>query len=128
MNNQDFIKDDEAISNQPDSSFALNQRSFKGHKLNKFTLGHRIILNQVREENDSTEFFIWSTIFSLLKNREEIVSLAWDKNKFRTAVLNWVDTMKADDFQEALTIINSIYDEINMASVEITNKEEDKKK
>lgn len=129
MNNPDLIKDDEALESRlGESSFALNQRSFKGQRLNKFTLGHRIVLNQIREEGDSVEFFIWSTIFSLVKDRQEIVDLAWNKTKFRSAVIDWVDTMKASDFEEAVSIVNSIYAELNETSAEVLDKDDDKKK
>jgi len=129
MNNPDLIKDDEALGNKsPESSFALNQRSFKGQRLNKFTLGHRIVLNQIREESDSVEFFIWSTIFSLIKDRQEIVDLAWNKTKFRSAVIDWVDTMNPKDFEDAVSIVNSIYAELNETSAEILDKDDDKKK
>lgn len=129
MSNPDLIKDDEALGNKSaESSFALNQRSFKGQRLNKFTLGHRIVLNQIREESDSVEFFIWSTIFSLIKDRQEIVDLAWNKTKFRSAVIDWVDTMNAKDFEEAVSIVNSIYAELNETSAEVLDKDDDKKK
>jgi hypothetical protein len=130
MNDLDFVKDDEALNERGgEASFALNQRTFRGQKLNKFTLGHRIVLNQIREEGDSVEFFIWSTIFSLIKTRQEIVDLAWNKTKFRSAVIDWVDTMKASDFEEAVAIVNSIYEEINGTSVMITgDADSDKKK
>jgi hypothetical protein len=130
MSDLDFVKDDEALNERGgEASFALNQRTFCGQKLNKFTLGHRIVLNQIREEGDSVEFFIWSTIFSLIKTRQEIVDLAWNKTKFRSAVIDWVDTMKASDFEEAVAIVNSIYEEINGTSVMITgDADSDKKK
>lgn len=130
MSDFDMVKDDEPIKKDAENaSFALNQRQFKGHRLNKFTLGHRIVLNQIREPNDSVEFFIWSSVFSLIKSRDEIVDLAWDKTRFRKAVIEWVDTMKQEDFDEAVKLINSIYEEINNSSVEILNDtNSDKKK
>lgn len=128
MSDLDFIKDEDAIKST-DAPFALNQRSFKGKKLNKFTLGHRIVLNQIREPSDSVEFFIWSTVFSLIKTRDEIVDLAWDKARFRKSVIDWVDGMKQEDFDEAVKLVNSIYEEINNASVDVLNNSEaDKKK
>jgi len=130
MSDFDLVKDDEAIKKDvADTSFALNQRQFKGQKLNKFTLGHRIVLNQIREPDDSTEFFIWSTVFSLIKSRDEVVDLAWSKAKFRKAVIDWVDTMKQEDFDEAVKLVSSIYEEINGSAVEVLDSDAgDKKK
>lgn len=126
--NDEYKKDDEALGAKQDSPFALNQRSFKGQRLNKFTLGHRVILSQIREENDSTEFFVWSTVFSLLKDKEEVVGLAWNKTRFRKAVIDWIDTLKESDFEEALGVVNSIYNEIAESRVEAAERDKEEKK
>ena len=121
MSDLDFVKDDEVLAKNLDKTFALSERQFKGQKLNKFTLGHRIILNQVREEQDSTEFFIWSTLFCLTTPREKLVELGWDKNKFRGAVLDWADKFVEEDFIEAVKIVEDVFREITDSKV--TTKE-----
>ena len=121
MSDLDFVKDDEVLAKNLDKTFAIGERQFKGQKLNKFTLGHRIILNQVREEQDSTEFFIWSTLFCLVTPREKLVELGWDKNKFRGAVLNWADKFVEEDFVEAVKIVEDVFKEITDSKV--TTKE-----
>jgi len=121
MSDLDFVKDDEVLAKNLDKAFALGERQFKGQKLNKFTLGHRIILNQVREEQDSTEFFIWSTLFCLTTPREKLVELGWDKNKFRGAVLDWADKFVEEDFIEAVKIVEDVFKEITDSKV--TTKE-----
>lgn len=121
MSDLDFIKDEEILNKNLDKTFALGERQFKGQKLNKFTLGHRIILNQVREEQDSTEFFIWSTLFCLVTPREKLVELGWDKNKFRGAVLDWADKFAEEDFVEAVKIVEDVFKEITDSKV--TTKE-----
>lgn len=121
MSDLDFVKDDEVLAKNLDKTFALGERQFNGQKLNKFTLGHRIILNQVREEQDSTEFFIWSTLFCLVTPREKLVELGWDKNKFRAAVLNWADKFVEEDFVEAVKIVEDVFKEITDSKV--TTKE-----
>lgn len=130
MSDLDFVNDDQPIKKDiENASFALNQRQFKGQRLNKFTLGHRIVLNQIREQDDSVEFFIWSTVFSLIKSRDEVVNLAWNKARFRKAVIDWVDTMRQEDFDEAVKVVNSIYEEINGSAVEVLDGvDADKKK
>jgi len=121
MSDLDFVKDDEVLAKNLDKTFALGERQFKGQKLNKFTLGHRIILNQVREEQDSTEFFIWSTLFCLTTPREKLVELGWDKNKFRGAVLDWADKFVEEDFVQAVKIVEDVFKEITDSKV--TTKE-----
>ena len=117
MSDLDFVKDDEVLAKNLDKTFALGERQFKGQKLNKFTLGHRIILNQVREEEDSTEFFIWSTLFCLVTPREKLVELGWSKNKFRGAVLDWADRFVEEDFVEAVKIVEDVFKEITDSKV-----------
>lgn len=117
MSNLDFVKDEEVFNKNLDKVFALGERQFKGEKLNKFTLGHRIILNQVREESDSTEFFVWATMFCLVTPRSELIKLGWDKNKFREAVLNWADKFIEQDFIDAVKIIEDVFKEINNSKV-----------
>ena len=117
MSDLDFIKDDEALGKRLDKAFALEERQFKGEKLNKFTLGHRIILNQIREESDSTEFFIWSTLYCLVTPRARLVELGWDKNKFRGAVLDWADKFVEEDFIEAVKIVEDVFKEISESKV-----------
>lgn len=121
MSDFDLVKDDEVLAKNLDKTFALGERQFKGQKLNKFTLGHRIILNQVREEQDSTEFFIWSTLFCLTTPREKLVELGWDKNKFRGAVLDWADKFVEEDFVQAVKIVEDVFKEITDSKV--TTKE-----
>jgi hypothetical protein len=117
MSDLDFVKDDEVLAKNLDKTFALGERQFKGQKLNKFTLGHRIILNQIREEQDSTEFFIWSTLFCLITPRQKLVELGWDKNKFRGSVLDWADNFVEEDFIEAVKIVEDVFKEITDSKV-----------
>jgi hypothetical protein len=121
MSNLDFVKDDEVLAKNLDKTFALGERQFKGQKLNKFTLGHRIIINQVREEQDSTEFFIWSTLFCLVTPRNKLIELGWNKNNFRGAVLDWADNFVEQDFIEAVKIVEDVFKEISESKV--TTKE-----
>ena len=116
--NADLVKDDEIQQANLDKTFALGERQFKGQKLNKFTLGHRIILNQVREEADSTEFFVWAVLFCLVTQRDRLVELGWDKKKFRIAVLDWADGFSDDEFLEASKIVEDVFKEINDSRVE----------
>jgi hypothetical protein len=91
---------------------------FKGNKVGKFTLGTRIVMNQIREEADTTEFFIWSSLFCLTHPRSELVKLAWDKAKFRETVLNWSDDFNESDFIEGVKIVDEIFSEISEARVQ----------
>jgi hypothetical protein len=75
-------------------------------------------MNQIREEADTTEFFIWSSLYCLTRPRSELVKLAWDKAKFREAVLNWSDEFNEADFIEGVKIVDEIFSEIAEARVQ----------
>jgi hypothetical protein len=116
--NLDLQKDEEILNKALDKSFVINERMFKGNKVGKFTLGTRIVMNQIREEADTTEFFIWSSLYCLTHPRSELVKLAWDKAKFREAVLNWSDEFNESDFIEGVKIVDEIFSEIAEARVQ----------
>jgi hypothetical protein len=116
--NLDLQKDEEILNKALDKSFVINERMFKGNKVGKFTLGTRIVMNQIREEADTTEFFIWSSLYCLTHPRSELVKLAWDKAKFREAVLNWSDDFNEADFIEGVKIVDEIFSEIAEARVQ----------
>jgi hypothetical protein len=46
------------------------------------------------------------------------VKLAWDKAKFREAVLNWSDEFNEADFVEGVKIVDEIFSEISEARVQ----------
>lgn len=116
--NLDLQKDEDILNKALDKSFVINERMFKGKKVGKFTLGTRIVMNQIREEADTTEFFIWSSLYCLTHPRSELVKLAWDKAKFREAVLNWSDDFNESDFIEGVKIVDEIFSEIAEARVQ----------
>jgi len=115
--NPDLQKDEEILNKALDKSFVINERMFKGNKVGKFTLGTRIVMNQIREDADTTEFFIWSSLYCLTHPRSELVKLAWDKAKFRETVLNWSDEFNESDFIEGVKIVDEIFSEISEARV-----------
>ena len=123
----DLQKDEEILNKTLDKSFVINERSFKGYKINKFSLGTRIVINQIREDSDTTEFFIWSTLYCLTQPRSDLVKLAWDKSKFRESVLNWSDEFTEQDFMDGVKIVDEIFSEITDARVQISGDSESPK-
>jgi hypothetical protein len=123
----DLQKDEEILNKALDKSFVINERSFKGYKINKFSLGTRIVINQIREDSDTTEFFIWSTLYCLTQPRSDLVKLAWDKSKFRESVLNWSDEFTEQDFMDGVKIVDEIFSEITDARVQISGDSESPK-
>jgi len=71
------------ILDELNASFVSGEREFKGEALAPYTEGSRLLLLQVRDENDSSIFFVWSFLYLhilLRKNRKEAIKLAWNRD------------------------------------------------
>ena len=67
------------ILEELNASFVSPDREFKGEKLAQYTEGSRLLLMQVRDDGDSSIYFIWSFLYLhilLAKNRKEAIKLA----------------------------------------------------
>ena len=83
-----------------DSDFVRPARHYQGQELAPYTEGSRLILNQVRNDDDSGMFFVWAFLYvhiMLKKNKREIISLAWNKDKFRETLFEWVSGFDKED-------------------------------
>ena len=81
------------ILDELNASFVAPEREFKGEKLAPYTEGSRLLMLQVRDENDSPVWFVWAFLYLhilLNKSRKEAIKLAWNKELFREKILDWV--------------------------------------
>ena len=112
---------EEILTEALDSAFVSPERKFKGEALAPYTEGSRILLTQVRDENDSGTFFVWAFLYIhilLKKNKKDAISLAWDKIKFRETLLDWVSKMTKADGALGERLVLSIINESNEGAVE----------
>ena len=109
------------LNEELDSAFVAPARQFKGEELAPYTEGSRLLLMQIRGEDDSPIYFIWSFVFmhiQIEKNRKEAIKLAWDKSQFREKLMDWVTDKTQDDLDLATGIVTMIIDEANKGQVE----------
>lgn len=109
------------LNEELDSAFISPKRIFKGEELAEYTEGSRVLLSQIRDDNDSGAFFVWAFLYLhilLLKDKKTAISLAWDKTAFRESLLNWVSKMSQEDKDLAGDLVLSILDESNKGLVE----------
>src|SRR5437667_7125348 len=68
---------------------------FKGEELRPYTAGTDLLFNQVLDRNDAAMTCILAFLFVHRKKipRDELLNLCWDKNKFRGALIDWIDSM-----------------------------------
>ena len=52
-----------SLEDELNATFVSNEKEFMGEKLAPYTEGSRLLLLQVRDDNDSSIYFIWSFIY-----------------------------------------------------------------
>jgi hypothetical protein len=110
------------LDEELNSSFVSPEREFMGEKLAPYTEGSRLLLLQVRDDEDSSIYFIWAFVYmhiQLAKDRKEAIKLAWNKNLFREKLFLWADNKTQDDRERATTLASSIIEEASKGQVEI---------
>lgn len=110
------------LNEELDSAFVAPARQFKGDELAPYTEGSRLLLMQVRDDNDSSAFFVWAFIYLhilLKKNRKEAIEMAWKKDLFREILFDWVSKQSEDDRAIATGICSAMVDEASRARVEV---------
>lgn len=110
------------ILDELNSSFVSPEREFNGERLAPYTEGSRLLLLQVRDDGDSSVYFIWSFIYLhilLAKNRKEAIKLAWKRDDFRESLLDWISSKNEKDRDGATTLVTSIIEEASKSSVEV---------
>lgn len=116
------MSEDLDISQELNGAFVSGERSWKGQPLASYTEGSRILLSQIRSDNDAGLFFIWSFLFlhlELKRDRKSAIRLCWDKDAFRMAVLEFSSTMTTVDRDHAASIVNAVLDEAAKAETEV---------
>lgn len=110
------------ILDELNQSFVVPQREFRGQKLAPYTEGSRLLLLQVRDDGDSSMYFIYSFIFVhilLEKNRKEAMKICWDKPAFRDRLFEFISENKKSDLPEASGLVSGIIEEASRGQVEI---------
>lgn len=109
------------LNDELNSAFIPNERQFKGETIAPYTEGSRLLLLQVRDDGDSSVFFVWSFLFlhiQLAKSKKETIKLAWNKDLFREKVMDWVCDKNEQDRIEATNIVSSIIEQSQKGQVE----------
>lgn len=103
------------------SAFVAPEKEFKGEILAPYTEGSRLLLMQLRDDEDSSIYFIWSFVFLhilLNKNRKEAIRLSWNKDLFREKLLEWVIDKSETDRETATTLVSLVIEDTAKARVE----------
>jgi len=111
-----------SLEEELNSAFISPEKEFMGEKLAPYTEGSRLLLLQVRDDEDSSFYFIWSFIYVhilLAKNKKEAIKLAWNKNLFREKIMEYIEGKTESDREVATTIVSNILDEAQKGKVDV---------
>jgi len=111
-----------SLDEELNSAFIANAKFYNGEKLADYTEGSRLLLLQVRSDEDTTMFFIWAFIFmhiQIAKNRDTAIELAWNKNLFRSRLLDWMENKNDEERSIASKLVETIVEESNKGEVAI---------
>ena len=111
-----------SLDEELNSAFIANAKYYNSEKLADYTEGSRLLLLQVRSDEDTTMFFIWAFIFmhiQIAKNRDTAIELAWNKNLFRSRLLDWMENKNDEERSIASKLVETIIEEANKGEVTI---------
>jgi hypothetical protein len=111
-----------SLEEELNSAFISPQKEFMGEKLAPYTEGSRLLLLQVRDDNDSSIYFIWSFIYVhllLAKNKKDAIKLCWNKDLFREKIMEYIEVKTEADREVATTIVSNILDEAQKGKVDV---------
>jgi hypothetical protein len=111
-----------SLEDELNATFVSNEKEFMGEKLAPYTEGSRLLLLQVRDDNDSSIYFIWSFIYmhiQIAKGRKEAIKLAWNRDLFREKIMEYIEGKTEADRDIATTIVSNILDEAQKGKVDV---------
>jgi hypothetical protein len=111
-----------SLEEELNSAFISPQKEFMGEKLAPYTEGSRLLLLQVRDDSDSSIYFIWSFIYVhilLAKNKKDAIKLCWNRDLFREKIMEYIEGKTEADREVATTIVSNILDEAQKGKVDV---------
>lgn len=110
------------LDEELNSAFVAPEREFIGEKLAPYTEGSRLLLSQIRDDNDSAAYFVWSFIFvhlQLAKDRKAAIRLCWDKEAFRDGLFEWTSQRTEKEREKATDLVGKILEEASAGKIEV---------
>ena len=111
-----------SLDEELNSAFISPQKEFMGEKLAPYTEGSRLLLLQVRDDNDSSIYFIWSFIYVhilLAKNKKDAIKLCWNRDLIREKIMEYIEGKTEADRDAATQIVSNILDEAQKGKVDV---------
>lgn len=116
------MSDEIQIEQELDGSFVRPERVWRGQPVAPYTEGSRLLMAQLRDEADGPLFFVYAFLFlhlELARDRKSAIRLAWNKDAFREAVLDFANGLTGAERDQAGALVSAIIDEAAKARTEI---------
>jgi hypothetical protein len=108
------VSDEIQLEQELDGSFVHPGRTWQGRGIAPYTEGSRLLMAQVRDDADGPLFFVYAFLFlhlELARDRKSAIRLAWNKDAFREAVLDFASGFDERQREEAGALVSEIIDE-----------------
>jgi hypothetical protein len=112
----------ETESNDLEKQFLRPGYTWRGLSLRPYTGGTDLLFNQIFDSNDAPFTIFLSFIFIHVEEREKLISLCWDKLKFREALLAWIDKLgplSNEDKTSAMNLFEEVRGWARKSAVEV---------
>ena len=112
----------EILDDELNSALVAPEREFLGEKLAPYTEGSRLLLAQIRDDNDSPAYFVWSFLFvhlRLYKDRKATIKLCWDKEAFREELFQWISERTDKQRSDGTELVGSILEAASAGRIEV---------
>jgi hypothetical protein len=116
------MNENEILDSELNSAFVAPSRLFRGNALAPYTEGSRLLLVQIRSDEDTAVFFVWAFVFlhtQLAKDKKETIRLCWDKELFRERLMEWICDFSERDRQTATDLVSDILEEAGRGQVDV---------
>lgn len=112
------------LEEELNSAFISPEREFMGEKLAPYTEGSRLLLLQVRDDEDSSSYFVSAFLYmhiQIAKNKKDAIKLAWNKDLFREKVFDWASKKTSADMAIGTTLVSAILEEAMNGKVDVVS-------
>ena len=111
-----------SLEDELNATFVSNEKEFMGEKLAPYTEGSRLLLLQVRDDNDSSIYLIWTVIYmhiQIANGSKQAIKLAWNRDLVREKIMVYIEGMTEADRDIATTIVSNILDVAQKGKVDV---------
>jgi hypothetical protein len=112
----------EILDEDLNASFVRPEQTFKDNALAPYTEGSRLLLMQIRSDEDTSVYFVYAFIYIHIlvhKDKKDAIKLCWNKEAFREKLMEWIADFNEKDREEATSLVGQILEDARKGQVEV---------